>query len=265
MTVPRGFGVAGALDHAIAARLAAEAETAGYQTFWANDTPGGDGLASLAAAAEQAERIALGVGVIPIDRVPAKTIAERVRELGLPDDRLILGIGSGALKAGARAAVEEAARELRDSLKARVVVGALGPRMCEVGGRAADGVLLNWLTPGYLPELVELTRREAARNSRPRPWISAYVRVALDGPAVERLRSESERYASYPQYAAHFERMGVEAIKTSVFGDEAAIQRGLAAYPAETDEVVVRAIAADETYDAYFSLLKAAAPRADSR
>ena len=260
MTVPRGFGIAGALDHAIAARLAAAAEAAGYQTFWANDTPGGDGLSSLAAAANEAKRIALGVGVIPIDRVPASRIIERVRELELPEERLILGIGSGGLKAGARAAVERAALELRESLTARIVVGALGPRMCEVGGKAAAGVLLNWLTPDYMPYLAKLTYREAERNGRPRPRIAAYVRAALAGPAVDRLRSECERYASYPQYAAHFARMGVQAIETSVYGDEKAIQRGLAAFPADADEVVVRAIAADESLEAYLALLQAAAP-----
>jgi len=48
----RGFGVAGALDHEIIKELAPAAERSGFATFWANDTPNGDGLASLRAAAD---------------------------------------------------------------------------------------------------------------------------------------------------------------------------------------------------------------------
>src|SRR6185295_17205323 len=102
----RGFGIAGALDIEVAARLAEAAEAAGYASFWANDTPGGDGLASLAAAAKRTTRIKLGVGVIPIDRSPAEQIASHVKELGLPEDRLLLGIGSGGL---AKETVEQTA------------------------------------------------------------------------------------------------------------------------------------------------------------
>lgn len=260
MSAARGFGVAGALDHAIVGELAAAAEAAGYRTFWANDTPGGDGLAALAVAASTTSSIGLGVGVIPIDRVPAERIADRVAELGLPQDRLVLGIGSGGLRAGARSAVEAGSRELRRRVRACVVVGALGPRMCEVGARAADGVLLNWLTPDYLPTLAALTRDEAQRNGRGSPWVAAYVRLALDGPALDRLRTEADRYAGYPQYAAHFERMGVRAIDTCVFGDARAVQDGLTAFPSNADEVVVRAIAAEESVAAYLDVLRAAAP-----
>jgi hypothetical protein len=77
---------------------------------------------------------------------------------------------------------------------------------------------------------------------------------------LDKLRAEAERYATYPQYAAHFERMGARAIETCVYGNPAQIQSGLQAFPAQTDEVVVRAIAADETLDAYLDVLRAAAP-----
>ncbi len=71
----RGFGVAGALPHDVIRALAPAAEAAGYHTFWVNDTPHGDGLASLRAAAEVTSEILLGVGVIPLDRQPADVIA----------------------------------------------------------------------------------------------------------------------------------------------------------------------------------------------
>jgi alkanesulfonate monooxygenase SsuD/methylene tetrahydromethanopterin reductase-like flavin-dependent oxidoreductase (luciferase family) len=263
MTGQRGFGVAGALDHAIVERLAAEAEAAGYATFWTNDTPGGDGLASLAAAVAATTSIRLGVGVIPIDRKPAESIARQIKELGLPEDRLILGIGSGGLTKGAIDAVRDAALQLRELTFAKVTIGALGPKMCELAGEAADGALLNWIIPSYVPTLAELVKRGARNAQRPEPWIGAYVRVAAAGPACDRLRAEAERYASYPAYAAHFARMHVEAIETCVYGDAAEIQQGLSEFEPHVDEVVVRAIAADETFDAYIDVLHAAAPSKD--
>jgi hypothetical protein len=38
-----GFGVAGGLSPEIVRTVAAEAERLGFTTFWANDTPNGDG------------------------------------------------------------------------------------------------------------------------------------------------------------------------------------------------------------------------------
>lgn len=261
MTAKRGFGVAGALNHEIIAKLAHEAEGAGYATFWANDTPDGDGLAALKVAAGATTTIGLGVGVIPIDRRPAADIVAELNLLNLPQERLILGIGSGALRLGARQAVREAALSLREHTRAKVVVGALGPRMCEVAGEAADGALLNWLMPDYLPELAKLTRDAASQAGRPEPWIGAYVRVAPAGPGEERLHAEAKRYASYPAYAAHFKRMGVDATDTCAHGTPEAIQDGLRAFESNSDEVIVRAIAAEETFDSYLEVLRAGAPK----
>src|SRR5215212_10729996 len=145
----RGFGVAGALAHDVIRALAPAAEAAGYHTFWVNDTPHGDGLAALQAAAEVTSEILLGVGVIPLDRQPAEEIARRVDELGLPQQRLIVGIGSGN-PSGGLARVEEGVATLEELLEAPVVVGALGPNMCALAGRSSDGVLLNWLTAEYV-------------------------------------------------------------------------------------------------------------------
>lgn len=263
MTARRGFGIAGALDHRIVGELAREAEQLGYGAFWANDTPGGDGLAALQFAAAATGSILLGVGVIPVDRKPAEAIAAQVRELGLPEVRLILGIGSGALKQGALEVVRRAALELRAQTAGRIVVGALGPRMCEVAGEAADGVLLNWLTPAYLPRLAERTRAGAARAGRSDPWIGAYVRTAVPGAAEERLRAEAERYARYPAYGAHFARMAVEPVDTCVLGHVDAIQRGLRAFEPGCDQVIVRAISAAESAPSYHEVLRSAAPQGE--
>lgn len=257
----RGFGVAGALDHAIVRDLARAAEDGGYRTFWANDTPDGDGLAALAAAASVTSRIRLGVGVIPLDRQPPDRIAGRVRELDLPVERLTLGVGAG----GARQAldlVRHGASALRDATGAEVLVGALGPKMCALAGEVADGALLNWLVPSYAATSAEVVRRAAQSTGRPNPRVDGYVRTALGPAATAKVRDESGRYASFPRYAAHFTRMGVDPMATSATGDTAdEVRQGLASYDDALDETVVRAIVADETVDAYLELLAAVAPR----
>ncbi len=257
----RGFGVAGALDRTIVRRVAEEAERLGYDAFWANDTPDGDGLAALAEAAAVTRGIRLGVGVIPLDRQPPGHIADRVRELNLPVKRLTLGVGSG----GARQSlslVRESIPELRRRTGAAVVVGALGPKMCAVAGSVADGGLLNWLTPDFAVLSTQLVRHAASEADRPSPLIAAYVRTALGAPASDRLRAEADRYASIPSYAAHFTRMGATAMETGVVAESPPeVQQGLAAFEAAVDQTVVRAVVGEERLDDYLALLEAAAPR----
>jgi alkanesulfonate monooxygenase SsuD/methylene tetrahydromethanopterin reductase-like flavin-dependent oxidoreductase (luciferase family) len=256
----RGFGVAGALPLEIIRVLAPAAEAAGYHTFWVNDTPQGDGLAALQTAAEVTSKIRLGVGVIPLDRQPADVIARRVDELQLPQERLILGIGSGNPKGGL-ARTWEGAQALEAAVEALVVVGALGPNMCALAGGGSDGVLLNWLTASYVAPSAARVDEAAREAGRPRPLILGYVRVALGPGARDVFLEEAGRYGSYPAYAANFVRMGTPAAETAVLGDTpAAIQAGLAPYTTELDETVVRAITAEESAAAYLELLEAAAP-----
>jgi alkanesulfonate monooxygenase SsuD/methylene tetrahydromethanopterin reductase-like flavin-dependent oxidoreductase (luciferase family) len=256
----RGFGVAGALPHDVIRALAPAAEAAGYHTFWVNDTPHGDGLAALRAAAEATSTILLGVGVIPLDRQPADVIARRVDELGLPQERLIVGIGSGNPKGGL-ARVREGAATLQERLEAPVVVGALGPNMCALAGASSDGVLLNWLTAEYVAPSAAIVTAAAREAGRPRPLIFGYVRTAYGPGAREVFAEEAGRYGGYPAYAANFKRMGTPAEETAVIGDSAAeIQTGLASFTSKLDETVVRAITGEESARAYLALLDAAAP-----
>ena len=256
----RGFGVAGALPHAIVRELAAAAERSGYHTFWVNDTPHGDGLAALREAAGVTTTIRLGVGVIPLDRQPAEAIARRVAELELPRERLTLGIGSGSAKGGV-ARVRAGAAALARLGEALIVVGALGPRMCAAAGETADGVLLNWLTAEYVAPSAAIVDAAAREAGRPRPLILGYVRTVYGPGAGEVFAAEAARYATFPAYAANFARMGTPAAATAVSGDDPAqIQAGLAPFTAALDETVVRAVTGEESAAAYLALLEAAAP-----
>ena len=256
----RGFGVAGALPLDVIRTLAPAAQAAGYQSFWVNDTPQGDGLAALHAAAEASSEIRLGVGVIPLDRQPAETIGRRVVELRLPQDRLIVGIGSGNRKGGL-ARVKVGAAILERMLEAPIVVGALGPNMCGLAGSDADGVLLNWLTAEYVAPSAAIVDEAAREAGRPRPLIMGYVRTVFGPGARDVFAEEAGRYGSYPAYAANFARMGTPAEGTAVIGDTAdEIRVGLASFTSVLDETVVRAITGEESVEAYLALLEAAAP-----
>jgi alkanesulfonate monooxygenase SsuD/methylene tetrahydromethanopterin reductase-like flavin-dependent oxidoreductase (luciferase family) len=196
------------------------------------------------------------VGVIPVDRVSPERIAQRVDELGLPRERLLVGIGSGGRKQGSLELVRDACRVLRQRGIA-TAVGALGPRMVRLAAEESEGVILNWLTPGAAARSVEEFRAQAGERM---PQAIAYVRVAFGHGARQKLESESLRYESFPQYAAHFERMGVRAIDTCVEGPTAAaIHTGLSTFSEVVDETVVRAIIGEETAEAYLALAAAAA------
>ena len=255
----RGFGVAAAVSHDVIREVAQEAERLGYSSFWCNDTPGADGIAGLSVAAAMTERIKLGVGVIPLDRRPADAIARDLEALGVPQERLLLGIGSGGDRRISK--VREGIERLHELISAPVIVGALGPRMTRLGGEVGDGVLFNWQTPETARSSGQICRDAAAAAGQPRPLVMAYIRTALLPHADERLDTEAGRYAKIPAYAAHFARMGVSARDTAVSGaDAAALQPQIAAHEASLDETVIRAITADDTAASILELLRACAP-----
>ncbi|MET0735886.1 MAG: LLM class flavin-dependent oxidoreductase [Microbacterium sp.] len=245
MTQHLSLGIAAALGPDLAARIAPAAEHAGLHALWVNDTPGGDALEVLAAAAAVTERLVLATGVLPVDRRSPRAILSRVAQLGLPEERLVLGIGSGAISKGALDAVADAAAALQSGTTgagttARVVVGALGPRMRRLGAEASDGLLLSWLTP----ELAAV-QAEEAHAIDPSAHVALYVRTAVDPSADARLDIETARYGGYPAYAANFERLGIAAADTVIRPLETADR--LAAYRDAADEIVLRAITPDDS------------------
>jgi alkanesulfonate monooxygenase SsuD/methylene tetrahydromethanopterin reductase-like flavin-dependent oxidoreductase (luciferase family) len=255
----RGFGVAAAVSHDVIREVAREAEQLGYSSFWCNDTPGADGIAGLAAAAGVTERIKLGVGVIPLDRRPADVIARDLAALNVPQERLLLGVGSGGDRRVSK--VREGIERLHELVSAPVIVGALGPRMTGLAGAVGDGVLFNWQTPETAQSSGQICRDAAESAGRPRPLVMAYVRSALLPQADERLDVEAGRYSRVPAYAAHFARMGVSARDTAVSGPDAAtLQPMIAAHEVSLDETVIRAITADDTAASILELLRACAP-----
>jgi len=253
----RGFGVSAAVSHEVVTDLAHEAEELGYTSFWVNDIPKLDGLASLAAALARTSSIALGVGVIPLDERSPSVIVEHARAHGLPSDRLLLGVGSGG-RGDALARVRAGVDQMCGLVAATIVVGALGPRMTELAGEVADGVLLNWMTPEYLAQSGQRLREAAARVDRLAPALMAYVRCGLTPDAEPRLEEELAHYTGDRSFDEHAARIGTSLRDTCVLGPDAgALQRGLARFQPVLDETIVRAITPTDAIEDLLPLLHA--------
>jgi alkanesulfonate monooxygenase SsuD/methylene tetrahydromethanopterin reductase-like flavin-dependent oxidoreductase (luciferase family) len=254
----RGLGMAAAAPREAIQAGADATREHGYHSFWLNNPPGGSALPILGELAAGLAPLWLGVGVIPLASEPPERIAREVVAHHLPLDRFYLGVGSGS---GGIRTVEEGVRVIRADLACRLVLAALGPRMCRLAGEEADGVLLNWLTPEFARRAAEQVREAAERKGRPCPRIMAYVRVALGDEARARLEKEAGNYERIPHYANHFERMGVDAMGTAATGSADRIQETLATWDGIVDELVVRAITAHDTPEQVAQLAEAAAPK----
>jgi alkanesulfonate monooxygenase SsuD/methylene tetrahydromethanopterin reductase-like flavin-dependent oxidoreductase (luciferase family) len=256
----RGFGVAAGLDLEVARPLAARCAELGYASMWSNDHPGAKGLETLAEFAAAAPGIDLGVAVIAIDRTPPEQIDADVERLALDPARLWLGVGAG-FSEKPLTRMREALPELRERLPGvRLVLAAMGPKMCAFAGAELDGVFFNWMTPEFAAwarERVEEGAREAGRETPP---VFGYVRTAVGEDAAARLAKEESFYRDlHDGYRNHFARLGEPKGTVGVAaGDAEEAQRQLAAYEA-LDTVVVRGLASARV-EPMTALAAAAAP-----
>ncbi len=228
--------------------------------MWSNDHPGAKGLETLAQFAAAATRIDLGVAVIALDRTPPEEIAADVERLGLDPARLWLGVGAGFSKKPLTK-MRESLPELRAALPGvRLVLAAMGPKMCALAGASYDGAFFNWMTPAFAAsarEQVEAGAREAGREAPP---VFGYVRTAVGPDAADRLAKEESFYRNlHDGYKNHFARLAEPEGTVGVAAPDApAAQSQLAAYEA-LDTAVVRGLASG-TVDAMIAVAEAAAP-----
>jgi len=253
--------VAAGLDPEVARPLAARCAELGYGSMWSNDHPGAKGLETLAEFAVAAPEIDLGVAVIALDRTPPEAIAADLERLGLDPGHLWLGVGAG-FSEKPLTKMRESLPQLRESLPGiRLVLAAMGPRMCALAGAEFEGVFFNWMTPGFAAgarERVEAGAREAGRETPP---VFGYVRTAVGPDAAERLAKEESFYRDlHPGYRNHFDRLGEPEGTIGVAAanrDEAQLQ--LAAYEGPLDTIVVRGLASAQV-EAMTSVAAAASP-----
>ena len=217
------------------------AEDHGYSSIYlpetGNRTPNG-GLAgrspwiSLAAMFAETEHVggAVGVAAAPFRSLPhlalsAATLQEQ------SEGRFSLGIGVSHREAADRLGVPFPTSPLRwteiacDELMGQarfgltfgqsfpVLVGALGPKMVELGASRSDGLVLNWLTPQHARETTDLARNAGQANGRT-PYTVLYVRLS----PYEALHTDAVNYDAMANYHHHFVRQGLMTPEDVVAG-----------------------------------------------
>jgi alkanesulfonate monooxygenase SsuD/methylene tetrahydromethanopterin reductase-like flavin-dependent oxidoreductase (luciferase family) len=255
----RGFGVTGGLDPAIAGPVAERCAELGYHSLWSNDHPAANGLETLAAFAERASGLELGVAVMALDRHSPEQIAARLEQLGLDRDRLWIGVGAGFSERPV-SRMREALPELRQALPGvRLALAAMGPKMSALGGASYDGVFTNWMTPEAAATARERVAAGAREAGREPPPVLGYVRTAVGADAAQRLAKEESFYRDlHAGYRNHFARIDQPPGSVGVAAanrDEA--QEALNRFAA-LDVVVVRALAS-ASVEAMTALAEAAA------
>jgi alkanesulfonate monooxygenase SsuD/methylene tetrahydromethanopterin reductase-like flavin-dependent oxidoreductase (luciferase family) len=256
----RGFGVAAGLDPAVATPLAARCAELGYSSIWSNDHPGAHGLDTAAAFAEGSAELELGVAVMALDRHRPAEINAKIDQLGLERERLWIGLGAG-FSARPLTTMREALPELRAAIPgARLVLAAMGPKMCALAGDGFDGAFFNWMLPEFAAQARQQVHAGARGAGREPPPVFGYVRTAVGEDAAERLAKEESFYRNLHEgYRSHFERLGEPPGTVGVTAaDRAGADVELGRYEA-LDVVVVRALAS-ATLEGLGGVAEAAAP-----
>ena len=229
------------------------AEESGYGEIWMTEGSGRDSLTQLTAIASVTSRIGLGTGILPMfSRTPLITAMSSAGLAASSDGRFILGLGVGnrsATEDGHGVAYSQPMEHLSDMVhivrallrgeevnhqgKAITVnratlgdanpkgdvpiyLAALGPRMLQLAGTIADGVLLSWTAASYLEQAIQLVRDGSTRAGRDpsEVAISGYLRVGVtDDLEAGRasLQREIARYASGIHYQSFFRNTGFGA------------------------------------------------------
>lgn len=247
------------LEESIArARLA---ERLGYESVWTTQLPDArDASLVLAAYAANTERVRLGTGVLPIYTRHPTAMAQMAATLDeVSGGRFILGVGVSH-----RVTVEgmwglkledpvEAMREYLTIVRSILVDGgcafegrfftarsrysaprradlpimisALNPRMLELAGELADGVVLYMCNPAYIKEevvpAVQRGREKASRSLDGFEVVAAIdACVTSDRAAALEVYSKTlERYAALPFYRRAMERGEFNADQLAAIGD----------------------------------------------
>jgi probable F420-dependent oxidoreductase len=238
-----GVAFSGGLPPADIVECVKLAEALGYESAWVAEGHGGDQFAILGACALATRRILLGTSISSVFVRSASTIGMAAATVDqLSDGRFILGLGSSHrvqvepehgipfLQPTARlrdtiAIVRALVRDGTVSHRGEVVtierfdlwfpphradipiyVAALFPRMLEIAGGLADGVLLTWPTPDAIARAVEhvgIGARRAGREARAVDVASLIPCAVADTAAAARdaLRPSVGLYAGFfPRY-----------------------------------------------------------------
>jgi probable F420-dependent oxidoreductase len=237
------FASFSALGPAVGMRAAARATELGYSSFWVAETVGMEAFATLSAIGAAQPNLSLGTGVLALQlRTPAVTAMGAATLQALhPDRDILLGVGISSPAVvnrwhgatyGTRplAQTREYLTLLRECLsgekvtfqgdyfqvkgfrlgidpgerRPKIILAALNPKMLEMAGELADGVLLNYLPASHVAWSVEQVRRGGDAT------VYAYVHVGVTErePNLDRGRRDIFSYAVVDSYANNFIRAG---------------------------------------------------------
>jgi len=238
------------LDESVARAKAAE--KLGYESVWTTQMPDArDAALVLAAYAHATARVKLGTGVLPIYTRHPTAMAQMAATLDeVSHGRFILGVGISH-----KVTVEgmwglkledpvEAMREYLTILRATlrdggagfdgrhftarsvysaphradlpIMISALNPRMLELAGEIADGVVLWMCTPAYVRDVVVPTiaraREKVGRSMNGFEVVSAVpVCLTTDRAAAHDVfRKTVARYAGLPYYRKMMDASGLK-------------------------------------------------------
>ncbi|MDQ4039791.1 MAG: LLM class flavin-dependent oxidoreductase [Actinomycetota bacterium] len=247
-----GFALSGALplDGASAVHLLAEVIDAGYAPILSTEVCATSALGLTAALAARRPGVPLGTGIIPLPAATDSSIAMgAATAASLSGTTYYLGVGTsteqivGGWHQAAYDATVSGTRGRLTSLRAildgerrgsfalpkppgdqvRVLLGALGPRMVELGMTDADGVIVNFAPPDSLPRPV--TGRT----------VLAYVWVLVDDESEGRARRDLTAYCLAAPYARHFTSLGYGEVVSEVgsLASQRRLREAPAALPAD--------------------------------
>ena len=144
-----------------------------------------------------------------LDRHRPAEINARIEQLGLDRERLWIGVGAG-FESKPLTTMREALPELREAIPGtRLVLAAMGPRMCALAGSGFDGAFFNWMLPEFAARAREQVHAGASDAGREPPPVFGYVRTAVGDDAAGAARKGGVLLPrSARGYRSHFERLG---------------------------------------------------------
>lgn len=261
--------------------LARLAESRGYESIWVPEGSGKEAFSQLTAYALSTQRVQLGTGIATIySRTPSLLAMTAATLDQVSSKRAMLGLGIGhkaGVEQGHGVVFDKPFRRMREYVAIirailrgenipettvcpvkrfrleftperatlPIYIAALGPRMCQLAGEVADGVLMNWATTDYVREAIANVRLGAARAGR-KPEdieIACYIRAAAgpDAKAVRQaLARETVRYISLDFYRQMFNQSGFAEDTEAVMK---ALPQGIEAAAAQISERMLGAVA----------------------
>ena len=228
------------------------AEQLGYHSVFITHLAGRDSLTALAAYADVSESIRLGTGVTPIhSRSPAAMAQQAITIDEISNGRLTLGLGVShrvTVENWYGSEIRKPVTEMREYVAALramfagedppeseifptrfhflgvqpradlpIYIAGLSPKMLELAGEVADGVILWLCNPDYIRDIVVPHVREGRRKAGKSldgfdivAAVPTAVTAEVDG-ARATLRADLAPYFLLPFYRKMIERSGYEA------------------------------------------------------